>query len=82
MKKHRAMKTVDVVVWTLLTIGGLNWGMVGLFNIDVIAVFFGSMTAATRIIYVLVGVAGLYEVLGVKAISQRWGLHYGASPAA
>ena len=70
------LKSLDVIVWSLLTIGGLNWGMIGIFNIDLIAVLFGSMTAITRVIYALVGFSAVYEILGVKSIAHRWNMHY------
>jgi uncharacterized membrane protein YuzA (DUF378 family) len=47
----------------LLVIGGLNWGLVGLFDYNVVTVLFGSMTMISRIIYVVVGVAALYAVI-------------------
>jgi len=56
------MKVVGYVVSILLIIGGLNWGFVGLFDFDVIARAFGDMSMLTRLVYVLVGVAGLYEL--------------------
>lgn len=49
---------------TLVIIGGLNWGLVGLFNFDVVAAIFGEMSAATRVIYVLVGLSALYKLFG------------------
>jgi uncharacterized protein len=47
------------IVMTLLIIGGLNWGLVGLFNFDLVATLFGQMTVLSRIVYVLVGAAAL-----------------------
>lgn len=56
------MKTLDVIALTLLIIGGLNWGLVGLFNYDVVTSLFGAGTMATKIVYAIVGVAGLYSL--------------------
>lgn len=75
------LKSLDVVVWSLLTIGGINWGMIGIFNIDLIAVLFGSMTMVTRLIYALVGISAIYEILGIKSIAHRWNIHYSTKPA-
>lgn len=72
----KGMKTIDVVVWTLLAIGGLNWGLVGFFEFDLVAAIFGSMSAASRIVYALVGLAALYDIIAIKAIWRRWGMHY------
>ena len=73
----KAMKTMDMVVWTLLTIGGLNWGLVGIFNFDLVAAIFGEMSILSKIVYTIVGLAALYDIVAIKAIWQRWGMHLG-----
>ena len=70
------MKTLDVVVWSLLTIGGLNWGLVGLFNFDLVATIFGPMSFLTRLVYTLVGLSAIYDVVAIKVIWKRWNMHY------
>lgn len=74
----KGMKTVDLVVWILLMIGGLNWGLIGFFEFNLVSAIFGEMTVATRIVYALVGIAALYDILAIKAIWRRWGMHYSA----
>ncbi len=74
--KPKFYKSLDVLVWTLMTIGALNWGFIGLFNIDIVAAIFGSMTFLSRLIYALVGFSAVYEILGVKLIAHRWNLHF------
>jgi uncharacterized protein len=60
---HRsAMSAIDYVAMALLIIGGLNWAMVGLFNVDVVASVFGVSSAGTRLVYILVGAAALYAI--------------------
>lgn len=54
---------VDLIAVILLVIGGLNWGLVGLFNWDLIASIFGDMSALTRIIYVLIGLSAVYRIV-------------------
>lgn len=73
------MKTLDVIVWTLLAIGGLNWGLVGVFNFDLVAAIFGEMSILSRIVYALVGLSAVYDIVAIKAIWKRWGMHYGAT---
>jgi hypothetical protein len=68
------MKTLDVIAATLLVIGGLNWGLVGLLGFDLVAAIFGEMSLLSRVVYILVGLSGLYQALSVKAIQQRWNL--------
>ena len=70
------MKKLDLVVVALLIIGGLNLGLVGLFDFDLVAVIFGEMSALSRIIYVLVGLAAVYDVVMIKTIWKRWDIHF------
>ena len=59
------MKKLNVLDWLallLVVIGGLNWGLVGLFNFNLVATIFGDMTMITKIIYIVVGVAALYTL--------------------
>ena len=56
---EKAMKTVDVIIWALLAIGGLNWGLIGVFNFDLVAAIFGEMSGLSRLIYILVGLAAV-----------------------
>ncbi|APA90637.1 DUF378 domain-containing protein (plasmid) [Paraburkholderia sprentiae WSM5005] len=51
---------LDWIAGTLVIIGALNWGPIGLLQLDVVAAIFGSGTVPTRIVYVLVGIAGIY----------------------
>ncbi len=68
------MRGLDVTVAVLLVVGGLNWGLVGLFNFDLVATIFGEMTALSRIVYILVGLSAAYQGVAWKAIQRRWGL--------
>lgn len=43
-----------------MIIGAINWGLIGLFNFNLVEAIFGDMTLLSRIIYILVGVAGVY----------------------
>lgn len=55
------MMIIDRIALILSIIGGLNWGLVGLFRFDLVAYLFGGQTATTsRIIYVLVGIAAIW----------------------
>jgi len=44
-------------------IGGLNWGLVGIFSFDLVAFIFGSMSVVARIVYTLVGLAAIYILI-------------------
>ncbi len=54
---------MDIVALILMIIGALNWGLIGLFRFDLVASIFGGMTGVvSRIIYSLVGLAGLWGI--------------------
>jgi hypothetical protein len=55
-------KIIDATALTLTIVGALNWGLIGFFDFNLVAAIFGSMTWLSRIIYGLVGVAGLYMI--------------------
>ena len=50
---------VHMVGWVLLIIGGLNWGLVGAFNFNLVDAILGSVPTVERIVYVLVGLSAL-----------------------
>lgn len=57
------MKVLDWLCMTLMIIGSINWGLVGFFNFDLVTnVFGGSLYWIARIIFALVGIAGLYSL--------------------
>ncbi len=67
------MKKLDLLAATLVLVGGLNWGLVGLAKFDLVAWIFGGMefgetNAATRVVYSLVGLAAVY---GIGALVAR-----------
>ena len=58
------MRTVNIVTILLVSIGAVNWGLVGFFQFDLVAAMFGGQGAAlSRIVYGLVGLAGLYQLV-------------------
>ncbi len=66
------MKSIDVIAAILVVVGALNWGLVGLFGFDLVATLFGQATILSRLVYVLVGVSGAFQVMQWKAIQRRW----------
>lgn len=53
---------VDWIALVLVIVGGLNWGLVGLFGFDLVAAIFGEMSTISRAVYSLVGLAALYTI--------------------
>lgn len=61
------LNTLDVIALILVVIGGLNWGLVGLVDFDLVAAIFGAMSAISRIVYVLVALSAIY----LAAVSMK-----------
>jgi uncharacterized membrane protein YuzA (DUF378 family) len=53
------MKILKIIALILVIVGGLNWGLVGLFDLDLVATIFGEMSVISRIVYVLVGLGAV-----------------------
>ena len=65
------MKALDVITAILLIVGGLNWGLVGAFHLDLVATLFGDATAISRIVYLLVGVSAFWQAVAWVPIHKR-----------
>ena len=59
------MKLVSKIAFLLVIIGALNWGLVGLFNLDLVALLFGAGSLLSRIVYILVGLSAILMCWGV-----------------
>jgi uncharacterized membrane protein YuzA (DUF378 family) len=60
------MKTLNLVSLALLIIGGLNWGLVGAAQFDLVATLFGGQQAPlARVVYVLVGLSALWQLIAL-----------------
>ena len=63
--------TIGMVVGILLVVGGLNWGLIGLFNLDIIATIFGGTAAlGSKVVYILVGLAAVYKLAKMVGIMK------------
>lgn len=60
------MNKLHKLAYVLLFAGGLNWGLIGLFNFDLVEAIFGSWPGLVTLVYVLVGVATVYLAFGHK----------------
>ncbi len=56
------MKVIDTIALILVIIGAINWGLVGIFNFNLVDAIFGAMSVISRIIYILVGISGLWAI--------------------
>ena len=57
------MRVLNTVTLVLLIVGGLNWGLVGLLNFDLVAGIFGEMSPLSRIVYSHVGLSALWQLI-------------------
>ena len=69
MVHSRTLTALDWVAVILVAIGAINWGLVGLFQFNLVAAIFGVDSALSRIIYVLVAAAGVYLIV---VAATRW----------
>ncbi len=56
------MKFLDTLALLLVIIGAINWGLIGFFQFDLVKTLFGDMSALSRIVYSIIGIAGLYSI--------------------
>lgn len=66
----RRIGAIDWLAMVLMIIGGINWGLVGLMNIDLVATAFGDGSTASRAVYALVGLSALYSVYTVSKMAS------------
>ncbi|HCT44225.1 MAG: DUF378 domain-containing protein [Phycisphaerae bacterium] len=60
------MKSLQLLTLVLLIVGGLNWGLWGLFEFDLVAAIFGgSTTLLSKVVYILVGASALVQLVGL-----------------
>lgn len=57
------MHVFNKITLLLLIVGGLNWGLVGMFGFDLVAALFGEMSILSRIVYTLVGASALWQII-------------------
>ena len=56
------------IVGLLVAVGALNWGLVGLFQVDLVATLLGAMSTAARAVYILIGIAGVLKLLSLLKV--------------
>ncbi len=57
------MKALNLTTLVLAIIGGINWGLVGVFNFNLVAAIFGEMSWFTRLVYIVVGLSALWQIV-------------------
>lgn len=67
---HKVLNPIDWVALTLVIIGAINWGLIGLIGFDLVTNLFGE-TQIARLVYVLVGLAGIWSVFTCAKMASR-----------
>ena len=68
ISKGGFMRTLEIIAVTLIIIGAINWGLIGLFDFNLVALIFGGAESVlTKVVYILVGISGL---LGIKVLIE------------
>jgi hypothetical protein len=65
------LKDVDMVAQTLVTVGALNWGLVGAFKLDLVQTILGTSPALVQLVYIVVGLSGLYMLYRMTTKSKK-----------
>jgi uncharacterized membrane protein YuzA (DUF378 family) len=73
MEKH--MRPLNLITLILVIVGGLNWGLVGLFDFDLVAALFGAGSMLSRTVYGLVGISAVAQIVTLAADLSRSGTH-------
>ena len=62
-RRSQSMNIIQKSALVLTIIGAINWGLIGLFNFDLVAAIFGTMSIWSRVIYTIVGIAGIVNIM-------------------
>ena len=76
------LSAIDFVAIVLVVIGGLNWGLVGLFNFDLVQAILGGVPILARLVYILVGVAAAYTAVRSPHLARLGKAHEQAARSA
>ncbi|GAB4353383.1 MAG: hypothetical protein Kow0099_37640 [Candidatus Abyssubacteria bacterium] len=71
MDRLDRMKKMDIVMFALVVFGAINWGLLGIFDFNLVTAIFGGFTYLVRIVYTLIGIAGLYELFQIRVYYHR-----------
>ncbi len=64
------MKIVNIIALVLIIVGGLNWGLIGLFDFNLVSAIFGVDSWFTNLVYILVGVAAIWGFVLLRPLSS------------
>jgi len=65
------MNALDWIAWILVVIGGLNWGLWGALNFNLVDAIFGGGSIASSVVYVLVGLGALWMIISALMMKKK-----------
>jgi hypothetical protein len=65
------LNALDWIALILVLVGALNWGLVGFFSFDLVAVIFGDMSGISRVVYALVGLSAIYLLFVLPKLGKK-----------
>jgi len=65
------MKTINAIALTVAIIGCINWGLIGLFNFNLVDALFGDLSFFSKLIYILVGIAGIWSIAFYNRVTHQ-----------
>jgi uncharacterized membrane protein YuzA (DUF378 family) len=67
------MRALKMLAFLLVVVGGLNWGLVGLMDLNLVSMLFGSVPMLEKVVYVLVGLSAVWLLVDYTKYSKVWG---------
>jgi uncharacterized protein len=74
------VRTLNLITLLLIIIGGVNWLLVGLFGVDLVAAIFGVRSVLANLVYIIVGLSALYQLVPFSAAINRGQIDAEAQP--
>ena len=65
------MKVINTIALLLVVVGAINWGLYGFFSFDLVRYLFGELTIVSRVIYDIIGIAGLYSLTFFGKVTEE-----------
>lgn len=62
---------LDLIAVILVVVGAINWGLVGAFGFNLVSAIFGDMSVLSKIIYILVGLCGIYLLVTLGKLGRK-----------
>lgn len=65
------MKAINAIALTVAIIGCVNWGLIGLFNFNLVETLFGNVSFLSKLIYIAVGIAGIWSIAFYNRVTDE-----------